>query len=62
MKKIHMEVYMYLVQCLLTIKELHTKFFDNISIITKANVMQQFVEILRIVELLHVYSNFPKVY
>lgn len=28
------------------VKKLHTKFMDNVSIITKANVMQQFLEIL----------------
>lgn len=44
------------------ITELHTKFFENINIITQTNVMQKFMQILCTVSFSHPCRDFPKMY
>lgn len=44
------------------VKKLHIKLFDNINIITKENVVQQFLQILCSVEFLPACPDFPKMY
>lgn len=44
------------------ITELHTKFFENINIITQTNVMQKFMQILSTIQFSHPCCDFPNIY
>jgi len=44
------------------IKELHTKFFENINIITETNTVQKFMQILFTIHFFHPCCDFPNIY
>ncbi|XP_067209950.1 uncharacterized protein [Linepithema humile] len=44
------------------IRELYTKFFENINIIIETNVMQKFMQILSTIQFSHPCCDFPNIY